>query len=82
MRYLARILHKLAMVLVPVLVLVLSGYAAQAERSFLGAPQASEAAFAGTRVAANASVPRTHGPSSKQIIDFATSEPVGTATRG
>jgi lipoprotein-anchoring transpeptidase ErfK/SrfK len=57
-------------------VLLLSVAGAQAERAFLGAPD--RIADGLTRVAANASVPRTHGPSSKQIIDYATSEPVGT----
>lgn len=60
---------------VAVLVL-LSVAGARAERSFLGAPDAR--VELGTRVAASATVPRTHGPATKEIIEFATSEPVGT----
>jgi lipoprotein-anchoring transpeptidase ErfK/SrfK len=56
--------------------IMLSVSGAQAERVFAGAPAAQ--AKVGIRVAANASVPRTHGPVSKEIIDFATNEPVGT----
>jgi lipoprotein-anchoring transpeptidase ErfK/SrfK len=56
--------------------IMLSVSGAQAERVFAGAPAAR--AKVGIRVAANASVPRTHGPVSKEIIDFATNEPVGT----
>ncbi len=56
--------------------ITLSVAGAQAERVFSSAPAIQ--AEAGIRVAASASVPRTHGPTSKEIINFATDEPVGT----
>ena len=56
--------------------IILSGAVAQAGRSFDG--QTSAKANAGVRVVANASVPRTHGPATKHIIDFASDEAVGT----
>lgn len=55
---------------------VLSVAGARAERTFAGASEVK--ADPGVRVAASASVPRTHGPRSMEIIDFATDEPVGT----
>ncbi len=57
-------------------VVLLSISGARAELAFSGAPAAR--VDLGTRVAGNVSVPRTHGPSSKEIIYFATKEPVGT----
>ena len=57
-------------------VMTLSVAGAQAERITADAPAVK--AGSGTRVAAAGSVPRTHGPTSKELIDFATSEPVGT----
>lgn len=65
---------RLCVVAVAAIMLSVSG--AQAERVFAGMPAVKAAP--GIRVAANASVPRTHGPASKEIIDFATGEPVGT----
>lgn len=56
--------------------LILSVAGVQAERTFQGAPV--PVAEAGVRVAASASVPRTHGPATKEIIEYETSEPVGT----
>lgn len=56
--------------------ITLSVAGAQAERVFSSAPAVK--AEADIRVAANASVPRTHGPTSKEIVNFATDEPVGT----
>lgn len=65
---------KLAAIMTAFVFLSVTG--AQAERAFLGAPAARP--DLGVRVAASASVPRTHGPASMKIIDFSTNEPVGT----
>ena len=72
-RWLERLVTLFAIVAAAIL---LSVSGAQAERIFMSAPAVK--AERGIRVAANASVPRTHGPKSKEIIDFATNEPVGT----
>lgn len=50
---------------------------ARAERSVLG-DTSVKAGGAYMRIASNAKVPRSHGPSTKEIVAFATSEPVGT----
>lgn len=71
-----RLASKIKLSAIVAVVVMLSVAGARAERSFLGAPDMK--VDPGTRVAASASVPRTHGPATREIIDFATSEPVGT----
>ena len=69
-------IHPGKIILSAFVLLFLSIEPSKAEVSFHGA--SSPRNVFRVQVAENISVPRTHGPSSKEIVDYYADEPVGT----